>query len=349
MDAFDYSDLVLEHKLSLESIQSYLNDLDIINTASSAIVGKDIVPDLVAEFTSYDMSVESNDVQTYKSKLDGMENNILEIINKKIKKISWLTSKLRDYNIDELKRLLNEIENGNLVPNNGIDETKAKNFNKMLGVFYATGYDLTNGCSGLIKFIEGILELSKTNSTYFKGIDKMRTNLETFTKEAEVKATGGFLNIKTHLRGLSSVKNTKLNITDYRMSIINKWVSSNVVITAVSYHNKTGIKVGNLTYNVNNQSAIGLSNNKDTIKLLKLGIANESILEKTYKNININIKTGLRSRMKGLIESSNARNRFLIAKYNERVIDSLFNLYDDLAHIDNLIIKYIKLTYTNKK
>jgi len=349
MDNNEYVDTVVEYNLAIEGIKKYIMDLDYMDHVHMATEGLDVIPETVGVLTGYDLSTESSDAASFKSKLSELEHNVGGLIDRKLKKISILSSRVGEYNTSKLNELYSKIESGELVPSVNIDEKKMHNYNNKLGVFSASGYSLTYGCGDLIVFIKGIMDIASANSTYYKGLDNMRENLNTYKSESDIKALNGVLNLKKHLRGVSSSVTKKITITDYRMSIVSKWLSKNIDLITVSYHNRTGVNVSNMKLDVNAITTIGVAKNKDTLKLIELGLSNLDLLKRSHKSISILIKNSLSARIAGLLDSSKKEKRFIIAKYNEKIVTSLFNLYDDIASIDDLIIKYINITYETKK
>lgn len=304
---------------------------------------------IVAKLTGYDLATESNDIAIYKSRLTDIQDSLSNIATKRFKKFQPLVNKIDEYNISKLEELKNKIEKGMLVPRATLDPKKVESLNKKLSVFYATGYDLNNA-KGIISYINGLVGMAKRGSAYFKGLDKTLDRLLVYKSESEIKKLSGLLNVKYSLNGVNATVNNKIIITDYRVSIINKWIANRVELVVIKYSMRTGLKVSTEIYTNDVNKRIGIPTNKELLNLIEVGIQNKDKLTNAYSGISRMIKLWSKKRMANILKVNDNSNRFLVAKFIEKSIYSFINMYDDLASMDDLIIQYINLvTETPKK
>jgi hypothetical protein len=168
------------------------------------------------------------------------------------------------------------------------------------------------------------------------------------TAELNVPKLNGLANIKKTLTGVSPTVTRKIKITDFRLSIFNKYFSNNVEIVFVSNSVKRGIRVHTDTYTINTDRKIGTPSNKATIKLIDDTIKQTSKLDNVFKSLSFIIKMLTRDntlQLMGSVSGENKTHRFLIAKYSESITGALINLYRDIHNSDKIIIDYIRLTY----
>jgi len=191
--------------------------------------------------------------------------------------------------------------------------------------------------------------MAKKGSTYFKGLDKTLDNMMTYKSESEVRKLSGVLNVKHSLKGVTSTSNNKVNITDYRLSVINKWLTSRVELVVIKYSMRTGLKVSTETYTNNYNQSISIPTDKEVLKLLEVGLSHSGIMSIAYSGISIMIKRWSVKRMETILKVNDNSNRFLIANFVEKVIYSLINLYNDLANMDDVIIQYVNTVYEKPK
>lgn len=305
--------------------------------------------DIISNYIGYDIATEADDLGEFKARVNVLYNELGNFIFKRFKKFSPLASRSASFKAGELAKLRDQISSGILVPDDTINPGAMVSFNSKLAVFYASGYGLTTGCSDLSTYIENIMFLPNKSGKYMNGIDEMYKQLNSSEQTLNVPRLSGLLNVKKQLKGLTETVTRKQKISDFRMSIINKWFSSNVELSIVSNSTKRGIRVHVDSFTVNTaNNKIGLPNNSQTLKLLELGLRLKGNLDSAHKAISFNIKKMTRDNTIQLVKSAggeDSTHRFLVAKYSEAMTKANINMYKDLVNIDSIIISYIKLTY----
>jgi len=349
MDEIDYILAKQEHN---EIYQDVMSTEPTVEQSRLALENIDEINDdtlkLAATLTGYDLATEGSDVSIFKSRLTEIQDSLGSIATKKFKKFQPLVNKLDEYNTTKLEELKAKIENGELVPRATLDPKKVDALNKKLSVFHATGYDLNNA-KGITSYIDGLASMAKRGSAYFKGLDKTLDRLLVYKSESEVKKMSGVLNVKYNLKGVNATVNNKIVITDYRVSIINKWIASRVELVVIKYSMRTGLKVSTEAYINNLNKPIGIPTDKELVKLLEVGLSHNGILTNAYSGISRMIKLWSAKRITNILKVNDNSNRFLIAKFIEKTVYSLINLYNDLATMDDLIIQYINLVTEKPK
>jgi len=350
IETIDYISTEEELQELTSSLKNSLDKLSVAITTSD-IVDDDISTEsleAVMHMVNYDLSTEVDANIVFKQNLNDLYKKLNGYIYKQFKGFSPLVKLTNEYRTTELVKLKKLIEDGVLVPRESIDQTKVTNLNNKLAVFYASGYSLERNGSDLTKFISGMFELTNRSGKYINGIRNMYIKLSKPDKSLEIPKLSGLLNVKKTLIGLQSTIERKVKITDFRLSIITKFISSNVTLLFVSNSPKRGIRVHTDTFKVNTNRIIGTPDNNTTLKLLDAVIKNSSNLDGAHKNISLAIKLLTRDNTLQLISSiagENKAHRFLVAKYAEGVTNALINLYIDIVHSDKLVIDYIKATY----
>jgi hypothetical protein len=350
MENTDYI-LVQEELRDLErEIDTDLDRLSLaITTAEQDIDVSNESINIISDYIDYDIANEADDIGEFKDRVGRLYTELSGFIFKRFKKFSPLVDRSSDFKSKELEKLINEINSGVLVPDETINENAAERFNNKLAVFYASGYGLTSGCSDLITYIENISYLPNKSGKYMNGLDLMYKSLNSPEQTLNVPRLNGLLNVKKTLNGISETVVRKYKITDFRLSIVNKWFSSQVELAIVSNSTKRGIRVHVDTFSVNTKNKrIGLPNNSQTIKLLETGLRLKNNLKNAHKSISFNLKKMTRDNTIQLVKSaggSDNTHRFLIAKFTEAVTKANINMYKDLVSADAIIIAYVKLTY----
>jgi len=333
-------------------IQDKINKID-ISITTSELISRDISNEsasLVMEMVDYEVSTEANVnvVETFKKNLSTLYNDLNKYIFKQFKSFAPLVKLTTQYKRAELENLKKQIEDGTLVPKKSVDQKKLKVLNNKLGVFYASGYSLKKNANDLATFIDGMYAITNKSGRYISGLIMMYNKLSANSVNLDIPKLNGVLNVKKSLNGLSDTAERKIKITDFRLSIINKYISSNVNILFVANAPKRGIRVYVEPYKVNLNQSITPPDTKSAIKLLDSVIKNSNTLNNVHKNLGFNIKMLTRDNTLQLISSISGENkshRFLIAKYSESVTMSLINLYNDILATDKLVIDYINTTF----
>ena len=307
---------------------------------------------VISGMIGYELSTEDNALAVFKERLNSLYKGLNGYIFKQFKAFAPLANQTKNYHVAELTKLRDAIKSGKLVPKTTIDQTKIKGLNSKLGPFYASGYSLAKGGGDLISFVNGMIDLSNKKGKYMKGISNMFDKLNAPTTELNIPMLSGLLNTKKKLNGLVDTVSRKQTITDFRLSIITNWISSNVSILFVSNSSKRGIRVHTDNYTINTDHKIGLAKNVATLKLLDQAISTGNKLDNIYSGIKLNIKFLTRDNTLQLISSitgEHATHRFLVAKYSEAATKSMINLYQNIINSDKLVMDYIRLTYETKK
>lgn len=330
-DAYDDLNLAITTAMAMDKDELSSESLDIINN-----------------YTGLDISTEANVVNEFKNKLNALYRSLNGYVYKQFKGFSALTDITSEYRTNELIKLKNMIAKGELIPVDKVDMNKAKSLNNRLAPFYASGYSLKSNASDLNSYITGMFSLTSRTGKYLNGLYNMFEKLSTSEPELNVPKLNGLLNVKKGLTGLTSTVDRKRTITDFRLSILYKFISSDVKVLFVSNSTKRGIRVHIDKYTINTDRPIGKANNNITLALLDTAIKNASNLKNVHNGLSFNIKKLTRDNTLQLISSvtgEGARHRFLVAKYAETVSKSLINLYIDCVNSDRLVIDYIRLTY----
>ena len=306
----------------------------------------------ITTILDYQVSNEDNVINTFKNNLNELYHGLNGYIFKQFKSFSGIANKSKNYNMVTLAKLKEDIKSGKLVPKSKIDQDKVKSFNSKLGPFYASGYSLSKSSSDLTTFISGMVSLSDRKGKYMKGLSNMFGKLNAPTPELNIPMTSGILNTKKKLVGLQDTVSRKQTLTDFRLSIITNYISSNVSILFISNSSKRGIRVHTDNFTIDTNKTIGVANNAATLKMLDNSMAIGNKLDNVYAGIKLNIKFMTRDNTLQLISSitgENATHRFLVAKYSEAVTRSMINLYTNIVNSDKLVMDYIRLTYETKK
>lgn len=305
--------------------------------------------DVIANFIDYDVSLEGDDYQMFKSRVDQVIDSIGQVILSKFKTLSPLVNLTTGYRLGELNELKRKILAKELIPNPTIDPKKIEVLNRKLAVFYASGYNIENNCSQLIDYMNNIVLLTNQTGKYLSSLKNMYESLNA-SGEQTIPKMSGLLNVKNSLGGLVDTVNRKYNITDYRMSIISNWFGNRAELFTITYSSRKGrgFKVGNDIYDVKLHRDIEKASDAETLRLLDYAIKHQSKLIPIHKAISFNVKSFTRNNVMQLLRSSsgnNSKHRFMVARYSEGVIKSLINLYRNVMTFDAIAIAYINCTY----
>lgn len=344
--------IVAQEELDFEYNQIF-NTLDRIGLAINTDVSMEKFNEnieTVADFIDYDVSLEDDDVKVFRNKVGEIYDSLNSLLIMKFKTLSPLINKTSKYKTNELISKLEMIKNGQLVKNENISKERIDAFNRKLAVFYSAGYNLESGPSHLITYMENIANLAVRSGKYLNSLGETFKKINTPEQELNIPKLSGMLNVKNQMNGLQENVNRKVRLTDFRLSIIGDWFTSNVLMVMISYSSRKGrgYRVHTDTFNVNFKKDIKKTSTSDTIKLLEFGIRHANRLEGINKSLGFAIKGLARDNTVQLLKSAGGAgttHRFLAAKYSEAIIRSLIVLYRNICSFDNIILAYVNLMY----
>jgi len=347
MDTIEYIISQEELKETEIALEEQLNNLDLV-ISLMLDTESETIPESIQEITGFEVSTEAkDDVTTFKEKLNQVYKDINSYIFRTFKRFTPLTSKSKEYKQQLIEKAIRDIEDGTLVPKETLEQSKLTSLNNKLAPFYATGYSLSSGANDLSNYISNIVDLTNRSGRFIKGLMDFNEKLKT---SGDVPRLNGILNIKKNIHGVKSTVVRKRTITDFRMSIMNKWFSSTVTIVMLYGRREGGVKLSTEKYVLTNIPKIGTANNSQTIKLLQTALSVGKQLDKVNADLNRTIKLITRdSTMALLDENIDKKRRFLLARFNEAVTVSLINLYKDVYTIDDIVLMYVNKLYERKK
>jgi len=332
------------------ALEESLSQLDIM-LSLSLDVGNETLSDSVLDMTGFVVSTEAaeDDAKIYEAKLDKLYKDVNNYIFRLFKKFNPLVAKSNTFKTSLLEKAIEDIEKGRLVPKDKPDQSKMDTLNNKLAPFYATGYKLENGCADLTTYITNIVDLTNRSGRYIKGLMDLGEKLKT-SDVGKIPKLTGILNIKKELSGAKSLITRKRTITDFRLSVMDKWFGGGVSVTMLYGRREGGLKLGSDKFEVSTKQKVGTANNGQTIKLLQLGLSTGKQLDAIHASLGRTIKIMTRDNTMAFLDKNiDKSRRFLVARYDEAAVKVLINLYKDVYSIDDIILTYISKTYEKPK